>query len=75
MIVKKEFKGNWDVMDKVSLLRDNWKSYKVFKIFKILGLINPVFYYRLNSLFVDLFNSRRINKKMIIEIHKLLEIG
>ena len=74
-LVKKEFENNWDVVDKVSSIRDNWKSYGTFKIFKMLGSINPVFYFKLNSLIVDFYDKRMVNKKLIIEMHKLLEIG
>jgi len=67
---KKGFKKQeWEIIDNISSLRSNWRSFSVLPFVELLANINPLLYYQINAKIIDVFDGikrkNNINTKLI----------
>jgi len=57
-IAKRDFiKSDWEVIEKASSIRSNWKSFGIVPLITPASRINPLLCYQLNSRLMDIFNK------------------
>ncbi|MBI3035995.1 hypothetical protein HYY71_06765 [Candidatus Woesearchaeota archaeon] len=67
-IAKNDFKkSDWEVIERVSSIRSNWKHSGAMPFLSLCSKINPLFYYQLNSVALDLFKGVNRNNKTDVE--------
>ncbi|MEK6869435.1 MAG: hypothetical protein AABX74_04350 [Nanoarchaeota archaeon] len=69
---KKDFKEeDWKVVDYVSSLRSDWRSFVTLPLIKPLANINPLLCYQVNAKIIDIFGG--VGKKNSIDAKRLVE--
>ena len=67
-IAKKDFKKDiWKIIDNISSIRLNWKSFGVIPLINLFSKLNPLFYYQLNSKAIDLIKNIKKDNKIDTE--------